>query len=74
MSKFKKGDRVIYEGRLATIVDVNDYLPVCKGFYGPTIMKKLIWYSVQIDGWSIPCVAFQKSNELKRASRKKAQS
>ena len=68
MSKFKKGDQVIYEGSLATITDVHDYLPTSRG------PKKMIWYSVRKEGcWTCYAVS-QKAGSLKRASRKKAKS
>ena len=68
MSKFKKGDQVIYEGSLATITDVHDYLPTSRG------PKKMIWYSVTKEGFKSSYAVSQKAGSLKKASWKKAKS
>lgn len=66
MSKFQKGDRVIYEGSLATITDVHDYLPTSRG------PKKMIWYSVTKEGMRTSYAVSQKVGSLKKVSQKKA--
>jgi hypothetical protein len=61
MPKFKIGDRVFYQNQLATIMDVHNYLPTKSG------KKKLLWYSVQLDGMRSQYAVAQKTNSLKKA-------
>ena len=61
MPKFNINDKVIYQGQLATITEVHYYLPTCTG------KKKMIWYSVQYDGFRSQYAVSQKSNSLKKA-------
>jgi translation elongation factor P/translation initiation factor 5A len=58
ISKFKKGNKVIFEGMPATIVDVHYYLPTKNG------KKEMIWYSVRKDGFSSCYAVSEKVNHL----------
>ena len=63
MPKFQKGDRVIHkEMGLATIEDVHFYLPRKDG-----TKKKMIWYSVRLDGMKSMYAIAQKNNSLRKA-------
>jgi hypothetical protein len=68
MAKFKKGDQVIYEGSLATITEVHDYLPTSRG------PKKMIWYSVTKEGFRSSYAVSQKTGSLKKVNPKKVKS
>lgn len=66
MSKFNKGDRVIHkEMGLATIEDVHFYLPKADG-----TKKKMIWYSVRLDGMKSMYAISQKTGSLRKAKGK----
>ena len=60
MPKFQIGDKVIYDNQIATIMDVHQYLPTKNG------RKKLLWYSVRIDGMRSQYAVSQKCNSLKK--------
>ncbi len=63
MPKFQKGDRVIHkEMGLATIEDVHFYLPRKDG-----TKKKMIWYSVRLDGMTAMYAIPQKNSSLRKA-------
>ena len=63
MPKFNKGDRVIHkEMGFATIEDVHFYLPKSDG-----TKKKMIWYSVRLDGMKSIYAISQKTNSLRKA-------
>ena len=63
MPKFNKGDRVIHkEMGLATIEDVHFYLPKADG-----TRKKMIWYSVRLDGMKSCYAMSQKTCSLRKA-------
>lgn len=61
MPKFNKGDRVIYQDRVAIIEDVHFYLPKADGS-----RKKMIWYSVRFDGMNSSYAVAQKTNSLQK--------
>jgi len=61
MPKFSVGDKVIFHDQLATITEVHYYLPTRTG------KKKMIWYSVQYDGFRAQYAVSQKTNSLKKA-------
>ena len=61
MPKFNIGDKVIYHEQLATITDVHQYLPTKKG------RKRLLWYTVRIDGMRSQYAVAQKANTLRKA-------
>jgi hypothetical protein len=60
MPKFNIGDKVVYHGELATITDVHQYMPTKTG------RKKLLWYSVRLDGMRSQYAVAQKTNSLKK--------
>jgi hypothetical protein len=61
MPKFNIGDRVIYCEQLATITEVHQYMPTKSG------RRKLLWYSVKIDGMRSQYAVSQRTNSLKKA-------
>jgi hypothetical protein len=65
MPKFNIGDRVIYQNQLATIMDVHNYLPTKSG------KKRLLWYSVRLDGMRSQYAVAQKTNSLVKAKEAK---
>lgn len=65
MPKFNIGDRVVYQNQLATIMDVHNYLPTKSG------KKRLLWYSVRLDGMRSQYAVAQKTNSLKKVKEAK---
>jgi hypothetical protein len=56
MPKFNVGDKVLYQGQPATIMDVHFKLN----------KKRMIWYSVKWEGFHSQYAVSQKSNNLKK--------
>ena len=65
MPKFNVGDRVIYHEQLATITEVHQYMPTKSG------RRKLLWYSVRMDGMRSQYAVAQKTNSLKKLTEAK---
>ena len=66
MPKFNKGDHVIHKVMgLAIIEDVHFYLPKSDG-----TKKKIIWYSVRVDGMRAIYAISQKTGSLRKAKGK----
>jgi hypothetical protein len=61
MPKFNVGDKVIYHEQLAMITEVHQYLPTKNG------RRRLLWYSVRIDGMRSQYAVSQKTNSLRKA-------
>jgi hypothetical protein len=61
MSKFQVGDKVLYQNQLATITEVHKYMPTKTG------RRKLLWYSVRIDGMHAQYAVAQITNSLRKA-------
>ena len=61
MPKFNVGDKVIYHEQLATITEAHQYMPTKTG------RRKLLWYSVLINGTTVPYFVAQRTNSLKKA-------
>ena len=58
MTKFKKGDRVLFEKMPSTIVDVHYYMQTKNG------KSAMIWYSVRKDGFHSCYAVSEKVNHL----------
>ena len=65
MPKFQKGDRVIHKVMgLATIEDVHFWFPRADG-----TRKKMIWYSVRLDGMTAMYAMSQNVGSLRKAKK-----
>lgn len=58
ITKFKKGDRVLFENMPATIIEVHYYMPTKDG------RKEMIWYSVRKDGFHSSYAVSETVNHL----------